>query len=110
MKNIEVTLWCNLGGGDGDNYEDTFSVTDQEYETITTLIREYKAQVPQEGWAGEVFTEGWLEKKANDLYKRIYNETKQQQVESMEGNGLDEDEIEYADLGFYITLDFIKSI
>lgn len=110
MKNIEVTLWCNLGGGDGDNYEDTFSVTDQEYETITSLIREYKAQVPQEEWAGEVFTEDWLEEKAGDLYKRIYDETKQQQVESMEGNGLDEDEIEYADLGFYITLEFIESI
>lgn len=110
MKNIEITLWCNLGGGDGDNYEDTFEVTDQEYETIISLIKEYKAQVPQDEWAGEEFTEDWLEEKANDLYHKIFKETKQQQVESMKENGLDEDEIEYADYGFYITLDFIKSI
>ena len=110
MKDIELTLWCNLGSGDGDSYEDDIEVTDQEYDTIISLIKEYKAQVPQEEWAGEEFTEGWLEVKANDLYKKLEKITIELQRESLEDNGFDEDEIDYADLGFYITLEFIESI
>ena len=110
MKTIDVNLWCNLGGGDGDNYEDTIEVTDQEYETIVNLIKEYKSQVPQDEWAGEVFTGNWLEERAPNLYKKLDKITTELQKESMEYNGLDEDEIEYADLGFYITLKFIENI
>lgn len=113
MKTIELNLWIEFGGGDGDNYEDEFTLSDQEYDTIVAFIKEYKKE---HGYLPSRDLNEILQEKAPDIYNRLYKEVEQCHKNSLdEFNASQEDEEDYLNLedyyfGFYVTDSWMESL
>lgn len=124
MKTIELTLWVNFGGGDGDNYEDVFEITDQDYDTIIRLLKEYLVETDPNSEGnidGQKFTEEVLYERAREIYDKLSEDTSQHTIASIKENmedDFDEEEegcsldeyIENFSWGFYISDDYIKRV
>lgn len=121
MKTIELYLWSRIGH-DGDGYETDYEVSDEEYNTIVHLIKEYRKQGGEDGFDAKEFSEDFLSEHAADLYNKLEEETSQEIIASIkedanywfdaesEGCTIDEYIENNYYWGFWITEDFIDSI
>lgn len=74
MKEIEVYLWWRSGKLDGDGYETDIEITEEDYEAIVGLIKDYateKSEADDEYIDSQDFTENYLCEKARPLYDKI---------------------------------------
>lgn len=126
MKNIELYLWWSCGKLDGDGYETDYEVSDNDYNTIVSLIKKYAEENCDEEDGIYVdpqdFTEEFFYKSVPELYNQIYEDVKSQLTETAIAEAedwFDEEEEgctveEYLDncysYGFYFTEEFLASI
>ena len=96
MKNIELYIWSRSGRFDGDGYETDFEVSDNIYERIIALLKEYNSEFEDEEWecddsmCEKEFTEDFLAEQAPDIYKLLEEMTTEEILEGLKEN-LEED-------------------
>lgn len=88
MKNIELYIWSRSGRFDGDGYETDFEVSDNIYERIIALLKEYNGEY--KGKCEKEFTEDFLAEQAPDIYKLLEEMTTEEIFEGLKEN-LEED-------------------
>lgn len=108
MNEIELTIWTDFGGGDGDNCEESVTINDKDYKSLIALIQEYKQS--SESCCGQEFTKEWLYNKNEQLFSKLLRMAAWFITESLKRNGYEKDEIESVDYGFYISDEFIEKV
>lgn len=111
---IKLYYWVEFGRGDyGERGDELFDISDQEFQTIKSLLAQYKAEGNY--LDGGIFAY-YLLVHAPDIYERLESEVKECfRDEFDEYNSEQEDEEDYLnlddyDFGFRITDDWLKSI
>ena len=124
MKNIELYQWWRCGD-DGDGYETEYEVSDEDYNTIVNLLKEYADENGIED-GDDVdnveFTEDYFYNNAEELYLKIDNDIIEELIattadtaedwfdEEEEGCSVEEYLENNYDFGFHFTEEFLASI